>query len=140
MGINPMDMKALVIQETINSLESQDKKEKIRNIDLLGKTIGIGGKTGLEGKAIEALEKVAKEKDEEIQKAAEEALTMIRNRPSSTYIGVGDLSSFMGLPTKAETQTEVEKQQLKPYVYIFIIFIILVILCVVSGLVLFLGS
>lgn len=148
MGINPMQMKAMVIQGMIDSLESQDKKEKLDNIDLLGKTIGIGAKTGLEKQAIDALTRVSKEPDEEVQKAAEEALSKIKkqssaSRPSTpkssaSGIVVGDLSSLVGSPVKTEgkKKTGIKKSTITTLIILLILFAA----CLVAGVVLFLGS
>jgi len=80
MGINPMQMKAMVINQMIEDLKAKDRSLRIENAKILGETIGVGISVGLETKAINALRQAQKDKDEDVRKAAKEALEKINKR------------------------------------------------------------
>ena len=152
MGIDPMQMKAMVIQGMIDSLDSQDRAEKLQSIKTLGGTIGIGALTGLEQKTINALERVAKENDEEIKSAAEAALSKIKKnipaskaapkKPSTSTFAVGDMSALFPMPAKPEEKTtpKTKVNIKKSHLYILLISIILFVLCIVCSVVYYLGN
>jgi len=80
MGIDPMQMKAMVINLMIEDLKAKDRSLRIENAKILGETIGVGISVGLETKAINALRQAQKDKDEDVRKAAKEALEKINKR------------------------------------------------------------
>jgi len=80
MGIDPMQMKAMVINQMIEDLKAKDRSLRIENAKILGETIGVGISVGLETKAINALRQAQKDKDEDVRKAAKEALEKINKR------------------------------------------------------------
>jgi len=114
MGINPMDMKRMVIKETIDSIKSKDKSEKIRNIELLGKTIGIGAKTGLEVQSIKVLRKALKDKDKDVQKVAKNALATINK--NQTSVSVSDMLGMFdgGVGFTSEKASAKKRKQSSP--------------------------
>jgi len=80
MGIDPMQMKAMVINLMIEDLKAKDRSLRIENAKILGETIGVGISVGLETKAINALRQAQKDTDEDVRKAAKEALEKINKR------------------------------------------------------------
>ena len=82
MGIDPMQMKAMVINQMIEGLQAEDRSLRIENAEVLGQTIGIGISVGLETKAINALRQAQKDKDGDVRKAAKKALEQIKARKS----------------------------------------------------------
>ena len=80
MELNPMEMKAMIMRNSINDVNSNDKSKRIKGIEFLEKTIGVGDDMGLATEAINALKLASQDKNRRVRKAAEKALEMINKR------------------------------------------------------------
>jgi hypothetical protein len=81
-----MEIKTNMINNSIEDVKSGNKKQKIRGIEFLGKTIGVGEDFGLKSKAVNVIEVCLSDKNRRIRKAAEEALKLIKQRePTSMF-------------------------------------------------------
>jgi hypothetical protein len=80
MVFNPMEMKKIMIDNSIKDVKSGNKKQKILGLEFLGKTIGVGDDFGLKSTAVNVIEVCLSDKNRRIRKAAEEALKLINNR------------------------------------------------------------
>jgi len=80
------EMKNKALRQLIKGLDTDDKKQKVLFINLLGNTVALGVKVDAEQEAIEALENETQNKNGKIKRAAKKALEKInetkRNSPN----------------------------------------------------------
>ena len=73
------EMKSKVLREMIKGLKTEDKRHKLRFINLLGEIVAVGIKVDTEQTAITALQKETQHKNWRVRRAAKKALEKIRN-------------------------------------------------------------
>jgi len=81
MELDPMKMKEIMIRNSINDVNSENRSKRIQGVEFLGKTIGIGyDNPSVSKEAINALKSASQDKNRHVRKAAEKALKMINER------------------------------------------------------------